>query len=76
MSILLEFFGWVGTFFVVYAYYKNNQKKTKFSKKTYLYLNILGSILITFNVLEKGAYPALFLQIVWIAISLKSLFNK
>jgi hypothetical protein len=76
MTIFFEFLGWIGTFLILYAFYKNNEKKSKISKKKYLYLNILGSFLISFNVIEKGAYPALFLQIAWISISLKSLFNK
>jgi surface polysaccharide O-acyltransferase-like enzyme len=76
MTILLEMFGWIGTFLIVYAYYKNNQKKSKFDKKSYFYLNIFGSSLISLNVFDKGAYPALFLQVIWIGISLKSLLNK
>lgn len=76
MSLFLEFIAWVGTFLIVYAYFKNSSKKPKISRKNYLYLNILGSFLISLNVLEKGAYPALVLQVLWIAISFKSLFNK
>jgi surface polysaccharide O-acyltransferase-like enzyme len=76
MSIFFEFLGWIGTFLIVYSYYKNSQKGSKFPKKTYLYLNILGSLLISLNILDKGAYPALVLQVAWVAISLKSLYNK
>jgi len=76
MTLFYEFLGWIGTVLIVFAYYKNNQKKSKFSKKSYLYLNITGSLLISFNVIDKGAYPALVLQLAWIGISLKSLFNK
>lgn len=76
MTILFEFLGWIGTFMIIYAYFKNSAKKSKLSKKTYLYLNIFGSLLISLNVLDKGAYPALILQVAWIAISIKSLLNK
>jgi hypothetical protein len=76
MTIFLEFLGWVGTFLIIYAYYKNSIKKSKLSKKTYLYLNIFGSMLIALNVLEKGAYPALVLQVLWVLISLKALNSK
>lgn len=76
MTIFLEFLGWVGTFLIILAYYLNTNKKTKFSKKKYLYLNILGSLLIAANVLDKAAYPALVLQILWIGISIRSLIGK
>jgi hypothetical protein len=76
MTIFFEFLGWIGTFFILFAYYKNSLKKSKLSKNYYLYLNIAGSVLISFNIIEKGAYPALFLQIAWISISLKAFFTK
>lgn len=76
MTILLELLGWVGSSLIVYAYYLNSSKKVKPNSKKYLYLNIFGSIFVSLNVLDKGAYPALFLQFVWLFLSLKAYLGK
>lgn len=76
MTIFLEFLGWIGTFMLVYAFYKNSQKKAKISRKNYLILNSLGSILLCFDLINKGSYPGLVLNLIWLGISLKSLLGK
>lgn len=76
MTILFELFGWIGTVLIVYAYYLISSKKLKPTSKKYLYMNLFGSFLLGLNVLERGAYPALFLQIVWFFISYKAYKGK
>jgi|APCry1669189000_1035189.scaffolds.fasta_scaffold505013_1 hypothetical protein len=76
MTLFLEFLGWIGTFLLVYAFYKNSVKKSKISRKNYLILNSLGSVLLCFDLANKGSYPGLVLNLVWLAISLKSLLGK
>lgn len=76
MTILFELFGWIGTSLIVYAYYLNSSKKIKPTSKKYLYYNLIGSFLLGLNVLERGAYPALFLQVVWFIITYKAYKGK
>jgi hypothetical protein len=76
MTIFLEFLGWIGTFLLIYAFYRNSQKKVKISRKNYLILNSIGSVLLCFDLFNKGSYPGLVLNIIWLVISLKSLLGK
>jgi len=75
IEVILEIIGWVGTFLVVLAFYLSTSNRLDVKSKSYLLMNIIGSIFVGANVLYKGAYPAVALNAVWILISLISLIK-
>jgi len=75
IEIILEIIGWIGTILVVLAFYLSTSNKLDVKSKTYLLMNIIGSIFVGSNVLYKGSYPAVALNAVWIIISVISLLK-
>lgn len=75
IETFLEIIGWIGTILVVFAFYLSTSNKLDVKSKTYLLMNIIGSVFVGANVLYKGAYPAVALNAVWILISLISLIK-
>ncbi len=73
MEIVIEIIGWVGTLFVVLAYFLVSYKKIQPTSKRYQLLNLFGALGISVNVWHHQAWPSFALQIVWGAIALVAL---
>lgn len=71
MEIFFQIIGWVGTAFVLSAYFLlvSSNKITEDSR-IYQILNLLGAIGVGFNVFHQQAWPAFGLQVVWGIISI------
>ncbi len=66
--MLLEIFGWVGSFLIILAYYLLQSDKVEETSFKYQVLNITGALMLGMNAYSKQAWAILFLQTVWIAI--------
>lgn len=73
MEILIQTAGWIGTFFIVYAYYLISYKKVEGNSKAYQAMNLLGALGVGVNVFHQHAWPAVALQVVWGIIAVLAL---
>lgn len=73
--MFIEIIGWVGTAFVVLAYSLNTTGRIKASDKSYLLLNLFGSIGIIINSFSHGAIPSVGLNAVWLGIAIYGLYK-
>lgn len=76
MEIFIEIIGWLGTFFVVLAYFLVSYKKIQPTSKGYQLLNLFGTLGIGINVWHYQAWPSFALQIVWGMIAIFALFSS
>lgn len=76
MEIFSQTIGWIGTIFVIIAYFLNSYNKIKSNSREYQLMNLFGSIGIGFNVFYQSAWPAFTLQVVWGLIAIFSLLRK
>ncbi len=76
MEIFSQILGWVGTFFVVFAYFiLIYREDITEDSKSYQLLNLFGAIFIGVSVFYKTAWPAFTLQIIWALIAIYSLLK-
>ncbi len=68
--MLLEIFGWVGSFLIILAYYLLQTDKVEETNFKYQSINILGALMLGINAYYKQAWAILFLQTVWIAVGI------
>lgn len=66
--------GWLGTMLIVGAYAANSWGRLK-TGLVYQALNLYGAVCVGANVWDKGAWPALALQITWGGIAIASLLR-
>jgi len=76
METLIQIAGWVGTFFIVFAYFLVSYKKVGGDSKIYQAMNLLGAIGVGVNVFHQHAWPAVALQIVWGIIAIIALVKR
>lgn len=72
---LYEIIGWIGALLLVIAYYLIQTGRVGQFNKVYIYLNVIGSILIVINAWANRAYPSTVLNVVWAAIGILTLFG-
>ncbi len=70
---LHEVVGLVGVLIVLIAYFMLASKRWASASPPYLIANIVGTLLILFSLLIDVNWPGIAAQLVWIAISLRSL---
>ena len=68
--------GWIGIFLIFSAYWASTANKLKSDSWTYLFMNILGSLLFGIDLLCKGAFSGVALQTIWIVISCLAIVKK
>lgn len=73
MEVFIEIIGWLGTLFVVLAYFLVSYKKIEPTSKSYQLLNLAGALSMSLNVWHHQAWPSFALQIVWGTIALAAL---
>ncbi|MEM1218176.1 MAG: hypothetical protein AAGH79_04660 [Bacteroidota bacterium] len=66
--LLIDILGWIGSIFLVGAYWLVSKNRITAQSKPYQTLNVLGSILLTINTVYYGAYPSSAVNIIWIFI--------
>ena len=73
MKLLVEITGWAGALLVLAAYVLLTMRRVTPVSATYRWLNVAGSAGLVVNAGWDGAYPAAFLNVVWLAITLYAL---
>lgn len=74
--MLLEIFGWAGSFLIILAYYLLQTDRLEETDLKYQSINILGAMMLGINAYYKQAWAILFLQSVWIAIGVLGIFKS
>jgi hypothetical protein len=70
VKLLIEFTGWTGALLVLSAYGLLTMGRVTSVSASYRWLNVAGSAGLVVNAAWNGAFPAAFLNIVWLAITL------
>ena len=69
-SLIIEGLGWIGTVFILAAYFLLTKKNKFNGSKLYHSLNLIGGIGIVVEAISNGAYPPAVLNIVWSMIAI------
>jgi len=73
LNLLVEVGGWAGALLVLTAYGLLTLERVTQASALYRWLNAAGSAGLIVNAVWNGAYPAAFLNVVWLAVTLYSL---
>ena len=73
IAIAVDVFGWIGAALLLYAYARVSAGSWSGQSRGFQVCNIAGSILFIINSGYHGAYPSVFVNIVWAAIALRVL---
>ena len=73
MKFLVELIGWSGALFVLLAYGLLTMGRVTAASASYQWLNAAGSAGLIVNSAWNGAFPAVFLNVIWLGITLYSL---
>ena len=66
--MLLEIFGWTGSFLIILAYYLLQSDRLEETDTRYQIINIIGALMLGANAYYKTAWAILGLQAAWILI--------
>ena len=67
-EIIIDIIGWVGSTFLIIAYWFVSKKKIDSESFTYHGLNIAGSVMLILNTGYYGAFPSTSVNIIWVCI--------
>lgn len=73
MKFLIELVGWIGALLVLSAYGLLTMRRVTSTSASYRWLNAVGSTGLVVNAAWNGAFPAAFLNVVWLAMTLYAL---
>lgn len=76
MNMIIELAGWVGAGLSLYAFFLVSFNKSQGDSNLYQYLNAAAAVLLIINTFAHKAYPSMFINIVWVAISVSSMLHK
>jgi len=76
MEIFSNIIGWIGTIFIVLAYFLVSNNKIKATDVVYQLMNLFGAIGVGINVFYQQAWPSFSLQIIWAIIAIVSLLRR
>lgn len=68
MNLLIDLTGWLGSFFLIFAYFQNSRNKISAQSFAYQLFNVLGSAFLIVNTVYYGAYPSSAVNIIWVFI--------
>ena len=73
MKALVNVAGWVGTLLILSAYVLSSNGRLQGRSRVYQWMNVLGGAGLIVNNQWNRAYPAVVLNVVWIAVGLYAL---
>ncbi len=73
MKLAVELTGWAGALLVLAAYGLLTMERVTPTSASYRWLNVAGSAGLIVNATWNGAFPAAFLNIVWLTVTLVAL---
>lgn len=74
-KLLIDVTGWVGSIFVVIAYFSVSYDKFKISPFSYQLLNAAGSMCLVINTVYYHAFPSASVNVIWLVIALVALIR-
>ena len=75
VKFLIEIIGWTGALLVLGAYVLLTMDRLTSLSASYRWMNVAGSAGLVVNAAWNGAFPTVFLNVVWLSITLYSLFK-
>jgi hypothetical protein len=72
-TLIIDVLGWLGASFLLFAYLQVSAGRWHGQSRTFQLLNIAGSLLFILNSGYHGAYPSVFVNIVWAGIAVFTL---
>ena len=72
-TLLVDILGWIGAVMLLYAYMQVSSGRWTGQTRFFQVLNVGGSILFIINSGFHGAYPSVFVNIVWSAVAFRTL---
>jgi VIT1/CCC1 family predicted Fe2+/Mn2+ transporter len=72
MELMINILGWVGSVVVVLAYGLNITKRMKSGSLSYIFLNLIGGILLIIYTVYTKNYPSAFINVVWAVVAFGS----
>ena len=76
MKTTIEVIGWTGATLILAAYALLSTGKLRAESVTYHLMNILGAAGFVINSGWNGAYPSVFINVVWMAVGLYGVFGR
>jgi hypothetical protein len=73
---LIDIIGWLGSAFVVIAYFLNIVGKMRADSIPYILMNIAGSACLIVNTVYHKAIPSAAVNVVWIVIAVFALIKR
>lgn len=70
-----EVAGWLGTLFILTAYFLLSFQVIEAQSLPYQGLNILGALGLIYNGFQRKAYPSVVLNLIWISIGVVALLS-
>jgi len=74
-ELLIDIIGWIGSAFLLMAYYLISSGRVSSISSIYKALNILGSIFLGYNAYYYGAFPSSFVNLIWFGIAIFAVFQ-
>jgi hypothetical protein len=74
-TLLVDILGWIGAALLLYAFLQVSAGRWHGQSRPYQVLNLAGSILFIINTGFHGAYPSVFVNIIWSAIAIRTLIR-
>ncbi len=75
-TLPLEIIGWVGTAFVLGAYFLLQVRKLGPTSRSYNAFNLIGAFFIALNSYFNGALPSSVLSVAWMAVAIYGIANS
>lgn len=73
VTLMVDMLGWAGAGVLLVAYYQVSAGRWQGDAPRFQALNVLGSLLLIVNSGYHGAYPSVFVNIVWAGIAVFTL---
>jgi len=73
---ILELIGWLGAGLLLLGFGLNLFRKIDANSPLYLWLNLVGSLLLLYNAFQNSAFPFVTVNFVWVVFSAYKLIKK
>ncbi len=73
MTLLIEFLGWIGATLILVSYGLLTLRRLSTESASYQWMNLAGAAGLIVNGAWNGAFPSVFLNVVWLGIALFAL---
>lgn len=76
MDTLIHILGWTGSVMVIAAYGLNSYQRLASDSYYFLFLNLVGGILLIIYSAYLTAYANTFINVVWVIIAIPAIFRR